>query len=228
MLQMKNVKAIIRSIGLFSILIVIMTGQVLAQDQTVTLTTTGQGLTVDEARNNALRSAIEQAFGAFISTRTEILDDELIRDEIISVSSGNIQNYDILNEIQLPNQYYSSTINTTVSVSNLTSFSKGKGIDIEFEGSLFAFNIDQQKLNEENEIKVLTELFEIFHQMALNSFDYSITADSPIQEKINGRLLNDPDIWTVPLDIEINTNKTFYEIGNLLANTLIGLSLTYK
>ena len=187
-------------------------------DQTVTLTTTGQGETVEEARNNALRSAIEQAFGAFISSRTEIVNDELIRDEIISVSSGNIQNYQILNESVLPNEIHSSTINATVSVSNLTSFSKGKGIEIEFEGSLFAFNIDQQKLNEENEKRVLLETFELIHQMALKAFDYNISANTPVQE--------DNYTWTVPLDIEINTNETFNEIGNLLANTLRGLSLT--
>ena len=36
-------------------------------DKTVTLTVSGTGKTLEEARLNALRSAIEQAFGAFIS-----------------------------------------------------------------------------------------------------------------------------------------------------------------
>jgi len=45
-----------------------------AQDEkTATLVVSGQGKTADEAKTNALRSAIEQAFGAFISSNTTIL-----------------------------------------------------------------------------------------------------------------------------------------------------------
>ena len=50
--------------------------QIHAQDdKTVTLTVSGTGKTLEEAKKNALRSAIEQAFGAFISSKTEILND---------------------------------------------------------------------------------------------------------------------------------------------------------
>ena len=66
------------------------------EDKTVTLTVNGQGTTLEEARQSALRSAIEQAFGVFISSNTEILNDELIKDEIVSVSNGNIQKFEII------------------------------------------------------------------------------------------------------------------------------------
>jgi hypothetical protein len=66
-------------------------------DKTVTLTVSGTGKTLEEAKTNALRSAIEQAFGAFISSKTEILNDNLVKDEIVSVSNGNIQSFEILN-----------------------------------------------------------------------------------------------------------------------------------
>ena len=62
----------------------------------VTLTTSGTGKTIEEAKNNALRSAIEQAFGAFISSKTEILNDEIVKDEIVSLSGGSILNYEII------------------------------------------------------------------------------------------------------------------------------------
>ncbi len=57
-------------------------------DKTVTLVVSGQGKTQDEARQNALRSAIEQAFGTFISSKAEMLNDNLIKDEIVSISKG--------------------------------------------------------------------------------------------------------------------------------------------
>jgi hypothetical protein len=43
------------------------------EDKTVELTTTGIGKSKDIAIQNALRSAIEQAFGVFISSKTELL-----------------------------------------------------------------------------------------------------------------------------------------------------------
>ena len=71
------------------------------EDKTVTLSISGQGKTQDEAKQNALRNAIEQAFGTFISSNTEILNDELVKDEIVSVSNGNIQKFEIISEVKI-------------------------------------------------------------------------------------------------------------------------------
>ncbi|MCI6427412.1 MAG: hypothetical protein MR809_00770 [Rikenellaceae bacterium] len=43
-----------------------------AQDNTIRLTVSGEGATKEEASANALRSAIEQAFGTFVSANTQI------------------------------------------------------------------------------------------------------------------------------------------------------------
>ena len=67
--------------------------QVQSNDKVVTLVVNGTGQTKEEATRNALRSAIEQAFGTFVSANTEVLNDELIKDEIVTVSSGNIVSY---------------------------------------------------------------------------------------------------------------------------------------
>jgi hypothetical protein len=91
-------------------------------DKSVVLTVTGQGNTIDIARTKALRSAIEQAFGAFISSKTEILNDSLLKDEIISVANGNIQKYEIIDEALLPNNNQSTTLKATVSIGKLTTF----------------------------------------------------------------------------------------------------------
>ena len=41
------------------------------EERMVSLTVSGQGKTLEEAKHSALRNAIEQAFGAFISSKTE-------------------------------------------------------------------------------------------------------------------------------------------------------------
>ena len=46
----------------------------------VTLVVSGEGATKEQATHVALRSAIEQAYGVFVSANTEILNDELVKD----------------------------------------------------------------------------------------------------------------------------------------------------
>ena len=45
------------------------------EDKTVTLRVSGSVKTIEEFKINALCSAIEQAFGTFISSKTEMLND---------------------------------------------------------------------------------------------------------------------------------------------------------
>jgi len=147
----------------------------LAQDdKTVTLTVSGQGKTQDEAKQVVLRSAIEQAFGTFISSNTTILNDNLVKDEIVSVSSGNIQKYDLLNTSTLPDGTSAVTLSAVVSVSKLISFSEAKGAVIEFKGGLFTINVKQQILNEQAEVKAIWDMLFILNLIAVQSFDYTI------------------------------------------------------
>ena len=138
------------------------------EDKTVTLTVSGQGKTQDEAKQVALRSAIEQAFGAFISSKTEILNDNLVKDEIVSVTNGNIQKFDVLSEVQIPDGGYATTLKAVVSVTKLTSFCESKGVEVEFKGALFAFNINQQKINEQNEIKAINDIINVVSKIIIN------------------------------------------------------------
>lgn len=62
------------------------------QDE-VTLTVSSDGATKGDAVKAALRSAIEQAYGTFVSANTSILNDSLVQDEIVTVASGNIKGY---------------------------------------------------------------------------------------------------------------------------------------
>ena len=55
----------------FLIILILSILSVSAQE-TVKLTVSGQGTTKEEATANALRSAIEQSFGVFVSANTQI------------------------------------------------------------------------------------------------------------------------------------------------------------
>lgn len=102
----------------------------------VILITTGTGNTLEEAQQSALRNATEQAFGAFISSKTEMFNDVVVADQMSSVAGGNIRSYEVLNENQLPNGHWISTLRTIVSIDKLTSFIQSKGDAVNINGEL--------------------------------------------------------------------------------------------
>jgi tetratricopeptide (TPR) repeat protein len=197
----------------------------------VTLTTTAEGKTKDEAVTNALRSAIEMAFGAFISSKAEIVNDELIRDDIVSVSNGNVKKYYIVSSSTLPSGSIAVSVQAQVSVSKLTSFCKNEGIEVEFAGGLFAANIKLQELYAENEKKAIDNLSLPFSKLANYSFDYKISASDPVIQGDSNSIPDDrvplkAGMWGVPLTITVAANQNFFTAIDMLYNTLSSLSMT--
>ncbi len=156
-------------------------------DKTVTLTVSGTGKTLEEARLNALRSAIEQAFGTFISSKTEILNDNMVKDEIVSVTNGNIQKYDVISQVEVPNVGYAITLTTIVSIEKLTSFAESKGVIVEFKGGMFALNVKLQKIQEASELIAIKNICETSYNILKNSFNYSIVVRDPKVIGINNK-----------------------------------------
>jgi hypothetical protein len=199
-----------------------------ADDKTVTLITSGQGQTLDDAKQKALRNAIEQAFGAFISSHTELVNDNLIKDEIISVSNGNIQKYEVISETLLPdNMGYATTIKSIVSISKLTSFCESKGMKIEIQGALFAFNIIQKELSATNEAKVMNELVSIAEKIAPKMFDYSMASRDPISVQ-NKSQNNSANSYCLPIKVFITVNDNWENLSKLILKTLSYLALTNR
>jgi len=203
---------------LIFILIIFISVTSNAQDEkAVTLVVSGQGKTQEEARKSALRSAIEQAFGAFISSKTEILNDKLIKDEIVSVANGNIQKFEILDEVLLPNITYASTLKATVSIGRLTTFCQSKGIKSEFKGGLFAMNIAMQELNEKNEKQGVDNLYQTFIDILPKCLDYNIIPSEPVNEN---------NKWEVQLSINFILNKNFDVLTNYVLQFVKSISMS--
>lgn len=117
----------------------------------VTLTVLGTGVNKEEAVTNALRSAIEQAYGVFVSSDLTILNDEVVRNEIATISKGNIKSYKELSVSLLPNNNYSVTLSAVVSTDKLINYAKVNNFRIEFAGGVFGQRLKLLELNEKNE-----------------------------------------------------------------------------
>lgn len=213
---------------IISIIVILITISANAQndDKIVTLIVTGYGKTEDIAKQNALRSAIEQAFGAFISSKTEILNDTLVKEEIVSVTNGNIHKYEIISQIQVPEGGFATTIKATVSVTKLTSFIENKGYETEFKGSTFGANLRQQNLNESSEQKSILDLCIVSNYILSKSLDYSLSAGEPKKAVFtSGYPEPKEDEYYVPLKVKIIINENYEKFIEYFTKTINSIKM---
>lgn len=199
------------------VLLALSVFQVYAQDgEEITLIVSADGTTKDEATKVALRSAIEQAYGTFVSSNTELLNDELIKDEIITLSFGNVKSFKELSSEMLPDGKMFTTLQATVSIPQLVSYAKSKGAEVEFAGATFAMNLKMEELNKRNEEKIVANMLKAMEKLYMKGLDYKITVANP---KANGEM-------TAVIDVIANENAI--KAQELFYNTLERIALNKK
>lgn len=187
-------------------------------DRIITLTASGQGKTNEEAKLIALRAAIEQAFGSFISSNTNILNDKIVKDEIVSITNGSIKKYEIISETTLDKGNVLTILKATVSIDKLSAYCESKGVKIEFNGGLFAINMALQDLNNKNELKVWENTKEIIYTLMYKSFDYTILVSEP-------KAISNTSYFEIPIKVESKMNENYSTILKLLLNFCKAASL---
>ena len=133
-----------------------------------------------DAVKNALRSAIEQTYGAFVSANTSILNDNLVKDEIVTISTGNINSYEELSSMSMPDGRWFVSLRATVSVSKLVSYAQSKGAETEFAGATFGMNMKMKELNKQSEKVALDNMLSQIKAMLPFSYDIGISVEDPI------------------------------------------------
>ena len=180
----------------------------------VTLTTVGDGSSRDEAVKNALRSALEQAYGAFMSSSTIVLDDELQKDEIVSVTSGNIKSYKVLGYAEGGNGTITASCVSTVALNKLLDYMKSSGSEVNFSGASFAANMILEELNIRSEQKAIEHLMDaLSHMRGLCDYELKLAEPQIKEEKV---------IVTGKVLFKFNSQGINY--GVLIYNTLAQLN----
>src|SRR3989338_876819 len=62
--------------------------------------TTGIGVDIDRAKQNAIRNAVEQVIGSYVSSDTIVKNSQLLKDEILSYSGGYLKEMKIISQGQ--------------------------------------------------------------------------------------------------------------------------------
>lgn len=213
---MKSIFRVIIIILLLTISLPCMAGR----DEEITLIVTSDGVTKDEAIKNTLRAAIEQTYGVFVSANTDILNDELVKDNIATISSGNIKSF---NEVAVNNEpdKVTTTLQVVVSKGKLLSYAKNKGAECELDGAALGNEIELQILYKKNEeIAVENLINELLSQLE-QCFDYKIFTDkftfSPLEKRwdylcdgydlITPETIYNDNSVSIPFKVTANLNK---------------------
>ena len=186
----------------------------------VTLTVTGSGKTKEDAVKSALRSALEQTYGTFVASNTTIVDDELVKDEISTISNNCVKSYSELSSKTLPNGWIFVTLQTTVSISGLVTYAQSKGSSVEFSGSTFGMNMKIKELNKQNEQKAVFNMLVLLMTLG-NLYDYELEVKDPQ----NGDRTQ-ADAYVSKVTVYLHFNENTRAFNELAYQVLSDLSLS--
>lgn len=182
----------------------------------VTLVVSGDGATKEAATHVALRSAIEQAYGVFVSANTEILNDELVKDEIATVTSGNVKSYKELSTTILPNGNHMVSLQVVVSTKKLAAYAQSKGASCEFAGATFGANLKLIELNQQNTKK---------------AFDHMVSQLKTFIPYLYERRLNvgNPDVkGNIEFHIDTYPTDALWSFRDIIISTCNALNMKYE
>lgn len=199
---------------------VLATGEQRNVNDEVTLVASGKASDSEKAITIALRSAIEQAYGTFVSANTTILNDNLVKDEIVTISNGNIKSYEVLSDVKCEDGQDMVTVKATVCISKLVSYAKSKGASAEFAGATFAQSMKIKELYKQNEAKALENLLTKVKFMLPSCYDLEL---SDIGEPEESR--NSPNCYELAMNVDFKPNANTKVLCDLFLNTLKSLSL---
>ena len=202
---------------IFLLVIISLNVALYSSAQEIKIVSTGQGTTEDEATKTALRSALEDAYGTFISSSTKIENDVLVSDEIVSLTQGNIKEYDVVNSSLLANGLYSVTVESVVSLNKFATYCQSKGMSISFNGKAFVMELKMKEFNRQNEIKILKNLAQQIILMPSNLYDFELQTTEPQLKRKKKEIDFSDELLQSLLASEIELDEIENEIENVVS-----------
>lgn len=187
----------------------------------ISLTASGNGSTQDAAVKSALRNAIEQAYGAFISTNTQVLNNKLVKDEIVSLSQGVVKSYNIESSAYIKERnVFFVTVRAVVSISSMASFVNEKtSSGVKVNMGVFDANIKLAELNKKAEKRIMENLVD-FIATVPHLWSYRMALDEPfVSDMYEG-------LYQINGFVYVLKNENTIQILNLIKETLLSLSLS--
>ena len=203
----------------YTVILIYNCSPIFAKDYSTSIIVFGTAEKYEEAKNMALRSACEQAYGVFLSSKSTLLNDEIIVDDLTTISNGIVKSYDVISKEHYPDGRWGVILSVNVSIENLATFLQSKGESVSFNGELLVFNIKQKFLKKDSEFRIVAEMFGMLHELMQVSFDYAIENSLPKNSKY------DNSKWELLISVKAKANSNIDICAGILIKTLTALSL---
>lgn len=177
-----------------------------------TIIAEGIGKTCKDAREDALRDAVNKAYGSLIYSKSEINNDKLISDQINMLTSGNILSYDEIKSCSENNGEWSIKLSVRLSQTELKKFIEGKGKSISISGELIKQKAQQELEAEKAELGIIKQLISELSTTSLEPFDYEI--------KVGQVTIDQGKYCNLPAEIIIRSNVNLQNIFLKLTSVL--------
>ena len=175
----------------------------------------GFGVNSDQALQKALRNAVEEAVGSYISSNTLIENDDLIEDKILSLSRGFIKDFRTLSTEKIEGEI-KLTVAAIVTGDQVIETLKSSGVEVEIKGNLLFSQFSDLNRQIDDEAKLVESLFS---EVPANSpFDFIVSNDTPVQ-------LEGQSGFKVQLSVKAVVNKNYTILMQNIKNILDGIAL---
>jgi hypothetical protein len=175
-------------------------------NQILTVIASGDGENQSKATNAALRNSIEKTLGVFISSNTEVNNDILLKDQINTIASGNVLEYNIISVTNVNNNF-NVTVSAKISLQKLVSLINNKSNIVHLNGGVFGQNVKIENYYREQESIILSNFFTKFNQINLFDIDFIVQEPKPI------RLLKEPKPnFTINDSIKFNFTNNYHNL----------------
>ncbi|MGH7452934.1 MAG: hypothetical protein ACRENG_16415 [bacterium] len=146
----------------------------------------------DQAIDDAMRKAVQQALGTFIKSETLVQNFQLVDDRILSWSAGYVKKYDILREGKIPIDTYEVQMRATVNLSELRLDDDALTALIEKENPRVMVMIAEQNVGEANRLQYFevdltaaeTAIIDVFRTKGFEVVDQTQAKENLERDKI--------------------------------------------
>ncbi|NPD86776.1 hypothetical protein HNS38_18580 [Lentimicrobium sp. L6] len=172
----------------------------------------GYGANPELALEKALQNAVEQAAGAYVSSITEIENDEIIKDEVLSLSHGFIKEHRKLSESKFDDEYKVVVAAIIVEKQMMESL-EASGVKVKYQTSGLVSDLKAWDKMKDDEYNMAKALFDV-HEMK----DYGIIWDYNLRMGEPQRSGSNYSIKGV-LSAQTNANYSieFYNLKRILS-----------
>lgn len=186
------------------------------------------------AIQKAINKSIKTVFNVFKSNSNNISIYKNIINDICQNGNNKIYNYEILNEVKLPDDKWAITLKLKIDRTHFFDYIKGSGISFDFNESDLNIKIKQKLLDDQSEINSIAEIIGIMHNMYSNyALNFYINEDNLNSADIEGSILE------IPLRVKVETKhaldvisrffvRNLYLLTNDNNNHDFSFGLTYK